>query len=200
MELQFSPNAPSARKFQIMLREKGLLGAVPEKPGFIVGQVGGKPVAHTMQQTTVLFDDRGEPIVDAPDIIHALDTKGSGPRLVPEDGTARMGALRLLVLADGALEMGVQIFLSESAPAGEEKTYWVERWTKAIDTGLAAAEQMAPKAEPLTIGGIAMATTLTWFDAQLPEVVWKAKSPALAKLQSTLEKRPSFRDVRVSGT
>lgn len=181
MELHFAPGAPSARKFRIMLREKGLLGAVIEKP--FASDAGVQPPLKLTQL-------RGDAVIEPIEIIFALDTCGAGARLVPGDRSARAEALKLLVLADDALVCGVRL-LADAEPA--------DRWRNAISTSIAAAEQLAPKAEPLTIGGVAMAAALTWIDAEIPAIDWKARSPALSRLQSTLEARHSFQDVRVNG-
>lgn len=195
MQLRFSPVSPFARKFRIMLREKGLLGRVEEASGVLTQD--GQLAADPMAQPVVLWESDERMIADPAHLIMALDNMGGGPKLLPEPEAARNNALRMLVLADGALEAGVKIRSLLPSPPSEDRDYWIDRLQKSVLSGIGAAEQLAPKAEPLTIGGVAMVCALTWIDAALPGASWKPTHPNLAALQLVLEQRPSFHDVRM---
>lgn len=197
MQLRFSPVSPFARKFRVMLREKGLLGRVEEASGIMTsdGQLAGDP----MLQPAMLWESEERMISDPSHMILTLDTMGAGPKLLPEDEAGRSKALRLLLLADGALEASVKVRTLLSTPPQDDREYWIDRLQKSVLAGIDAAEQLAPKAEPLTIGGVAIVCALSWIDAALPGASWKPAHPHLAALQLALEQRPSFQDVRMSG-
>ncbi len=197
MQLRFSPVSPFARKFRVMLREKGLLGRVEEASGILTND--GQPAGDPMAQPAILWEAEERMMVDPSHVIFALDGMGAGPKLLPEDEAARNKALRLMVLADGALEAGVKVRALLSSPPDEDREYWIDRLQKSVLGGIDAAEQLAPKPEPLTIGSIAIVCALSWIDAALPGAAWKPTHPNLAALQLALEQRPSFHDVRMGG-
>jgi glutathione S-transferase len=197
MQLRFSPVSPFARKFRVMLREKGLLGRVQEASGVMT--IDGALASDPMAQPVVLWESDERMIADPAHLLMALDGMGGGPKLLPEDEAAREKALRMLLLADGALEAGVQIRSLLPTPASEDRDYWVDRLQKSVLGGIDAAEQLSPQAEPLTIGGVAMVCALSWIDEALPGAAWKPTHPHLSALQLVLEQRPSFQDARMSG-
>jgi|CXWL01.1.fsa_nt_gi glutathione S-transferase len=194
MQFRYSPTAPQARKYRVMIREKGLLGKVEETPTVITKEFAGMPAGDPMRQASAVIDAGGLGYTEMPSILQLLENAGAGAKILPEREADRMNALRQIILADGALDIGVELVASAAWRDGEEKTYSQDRWRKAVLAGLDALEQLAPKAEPLTIGVISVACALTWFDRKLPDLAWKPSHPKLAALQTALEKRPSFKD------
>lgn len=194
MQFRYSPTSPHARKFRVMIREKGLLGRVREIPGVITKQIEGVPAGDPMRQVCTIIDVEGRGWTEPPHIAQFIDSVGAGPKLVPEREAERMAALRVGILADGALDIGISLIHVGREPDGDGKTYSVDRWTKASLAGLNALEQLSPKVEPLTVGVISLGCALTWIDKNLPNLAWKPACPKLAKLQTALEKRPSFKD------
>ncbi|GAM99271.1 glutathione S-transferase family protein [alpha proteobacterium U9-1i] len=192
MQLQFSPVSPFARKFRVIVREKGLLGRVEEAPRIVTRD--GAP-ADPLAQPPILAVDDDKGFMDPFEILQALDEMGAGPKLLPTKEADRTAALRLFVLADGALEAGVQIRNALPQQPSPDRDYWIDRWQKAILSGIYAAEQASPKAVPLNAGAIAMVCTLSWIDAALPGAQWRDTHPKLAALQRALEALPSFQDV-----
>ena len=176
-----------------MIREKGLLGRVEEASGVITKD--GALAVDPMAQAPVLWESDDSVFAEPTHLIMVFDNLGAGPKLLPENESERTKALRLLLLADGALEAGVQIRVALSQPPSEDRDYWITRWQKAVLGGIDAAEQLAPTAEPLTIGSVAMVCALTWIDLALPGASWRSTAPKLAALQLALEQRPSFQDV-----
>lgn len=196
MKLYFASASPFVRKCRIVAREKGLADRIEE---IAVNPYENAPelmATNPVVQVPTLIADDGLPLTDSPVICDYLDTLGTGPRLLPVTGEARLRVRRLETLANGALEMGVKWLLELRRPEHERSPSWIARWTLNLDRSLDALEAARPDPAVLDMGTITAAVAVTWISFRHPDHDWQTGRPYLVALQTALEARPSFVDTR----
>jgi glutathione S-transferase len=107
MKLHWSPRSPFVRKVMIVAHERGIADRLQ-----CVRTVAEmtKPHAELMKENplskipTLVLDD-GTPLYDSRVICEYLDALGGDPRLFPQQGGARIVALRRQALGDGFLDL-----------------------------------------------------------------------------------------------
>lgn len=192
MKLYITTPSPFARKARIVAREKGL--ALEE---IVVDPYGDAPEllsTNPVVQVPTLIAEDGLPLTDSPVIAEYLDALGSGPRLLPVDGSERLRVKRLETLANAALEMGVKLVLEKRRPEQERSPSWIKRWTVNMGRALDALEAAAPDADRLDMGVLTAGIAVTWIGFRHPDYDWKTGRPNLVALQTALERRSSFVD------
>ena len=142
-----------------------------------------------------LVTDDGRALFDSRVICAYIDTL-QAPHLTPADPKAKFDAMTLEALADGFLDAGI-LMRYEGALRPETKRW--EEWTNGqmakIEGSLDALETTyaAQLAGPLTIGQIAVACALGWFDFRYGNVDWRKSRPKLAAFAKTFAERPSMK-------
>jgi len=117
------------------------------------------------------------------------------PALIPQESKARFQSMTLEALADGLLDAG--LLLRYEAMRPEEKRW--EPWTNgqmakimgiidALETTYAGA-----LSGPLTMGQIAVACALGWFDFRYGHVDWRKDHPTVAAFVARMAERPSIK-------
>jgi len=196
MKLFGSPASPFARKVRIVLEER----RIPHEYVVARGSAPGSPVPpyNPLGKVPTLVLDDGRGLYDSPVIVEYLDRLGSGPRLIPEAPDERMEVRRWEALADGIAEATVAINHEYREPAEKQRAAaWFERQQQKIDRGLAVMEQDLGAAEfchggRFTLADIAAGYALGYLDYALPQVEWRSRHPALARLAARLGERKSF--------
>lgn len=195
MKLYITAPSPFARKCRIVIREKGLAGRIEEVFADPYADDPALVAANPIVQVPTLIAEDGRPVTDSPAICDWLDEIGSGPRLCPPSGIARLEARRLETLGSAALEMGVKLVLEKRRPETERSPSWIARWSRNMAQALDALEA-ADLDGPLSIGRITAGVAVSWIDFRHPDFDWKTGRPRLAALQAELEARPSFAETR----
>lgn len=196
MKLFGVPGSPYARKVRIVLAEKNIphdyivaRGSAPDSP---------VPPLNPLGKVPTLVRDDGRGLYDSPVIVEYLDAFGSGPKLIPEDFESRIEVKRWEALGDGIAEATVNIHHERREPADKQRPpAWFAKHQLKIDRGLAAMEQTLGTNEycfggRFTLADIAAGYALDYLDHALPDVEWRSKHPALARLTQRLAARPSF--------
>lgn len=194
MKLYITTPSPFARKCRIVAREKGLAERIEE---IVVDPYANAPellATNPVVQVPTLIASDGLPISDSPVICDWLDTHGTGPQLMPQDGPDRWRVKRIETLGNAALEMGVKLVLEKRRPEHERSPSWISRWTENMDRALDALEAADLRAEPLDMGIITAGVAVSWIGFRHPDHDWKTGRPALVALQAALEQRTSFID------
>ena len=106
----------------------------------------------------------------------------------------RIGDLRLHALANGLSEAAYNRVSESRRPAGEQSASWMKRWEERALEGCKVIEaEGPPPADFDTIGRIALACTLGYFDLRLrAEVPWRAECPKLSEWSLKIAQRDSF--------
>jgi len=196
MKLYGTPRSPFARKIRIVLAEKNLpyemvvpRGSTPDSP---------VPALNPLGKVPTLQRDDGSALYDSPVIVEYLDGIGSGPKLIPEDFVSRIEVRRWEALGDGVTEAIVAVNHERLEPLEKQhNAEWFAKRQAKITLGLALMERdLGSKdwcfGDRFTLADIAVGYALGYLDFALPEVEWRSKHPALAKLAARLNARPSF--------
>lgn len=196
MKLYGTPRSPYARKVRIILAEKNLpcelvvtRGSTPDSP---------VPALNPLGKVPTLLRDDGRALYDSPVIAEYLDGIGSGPKLIPEDFESRIEVRRWEALGDGVTEAIVAVNHERLEPVEKQhNAEWFAKRQAKITLGLALMERdLGSKdwcfGDRFTLADIATGYALGYLDFALPEVEWRSKHPALAKLAQRLNARPSF--------
>lgn len=198
MKLYITAPSPFARKCRIVAREKGLADRIEE---IVVDPYASDPAlvaVNPIVQVPTLVAGDGQPINDSPVICEWLDVHGSGPRLLPADGSERWRVKRLETLGNAALEMGVKRVLELRRPEHERSGSWIARWTDGLHRALDAIEATAPMPDALDMGTITAGVAATWIGFRHPDIDWSGGRPQLTALREALEQRSSFVETRPS--
>jgi glutathione S-transferase len=141
---------------------------------------------------------------DSTYILDYLDTMHPEKPMLPDNPTDRLLEKKIQMLAERLMEVTQIIFFELQRPAETQSQPWLERQSKKIATGLAALDQLlADKRlpavdDPITLGDVALGTTLSIFefaDVGMPiraEFGFREKHPRLGEYLDALVVRPSF--------
>lgn len=196
MKLFHSPTSPYVRKVMVTAIEKGLDGRIEKLPTSVtpIKREGDLPSKNPLGKVPCLITDAGRALFDSPVICAYLDSL-KAPHLTPADADARFDAMTLEALADGLLDAG--ILLRYEASLRPEPKRWQE-WTDGqmakIMGAIGAFETTYAKQleSPLTIGQIAVACALGWFDFRYGHVDWRKAHPKTAAFAKKFAERPSM--------
>lgn len=196
MKLFGTPRSPFARKIRIVLAEKNIpyemvvaRGSTPDSP---------VPALNPLGKVPTLQRDDGSALYDSPVIAEYLDGIGSGPKLIPEDFASRIEVRRWEALGDGVTEAIVAVNHERLEPLEKQhNAEWFAKRQAKITLGLALMERDLGSrdwcfGDRFTLADIATGYALGYLDFALPEIEWRSKHPALAKLAMRLNARPSF--------
>lgn len=196
MKLYGTPGSPYVRKVRIVLAEKQIphdyivaRASTPDSP---------VPAFNPLAKIPTLVRDDGRALYDSPVIVEYLDAFGSGPKLIPEDFESRIEVKRWEALGDGIGEATVNINHEYREPKEKQRAAeWFTKQQLKIDRSLAVMERDLGTNEfcsgrHFTLADIAAGYALAYLDYALPDVEWRSKHPALARLTERLAKRPSF--------
>ena len=178
MLLRFSPTSPFVRKVRIAA---ALLGQPFEiEPADTLDPNDSLRSQNPLGKVPALLTDDGQVLFDSSVILAYLDMRAGGGRILPADPEARIAALRKEALADGMMDAGILLlYEARFRPAERHEPKWLEhqegKRTRALDAFEADA---APFDGTITVGDIALACALGWFDFRF-EGKWRAGRPKL---------------------
>ena len=194
MKLRYSPTSPYVRKVAVVAHETGLIGRIELVPTNVWANDTDIGRDNPLGKVPALTTDGGEVLFDSPVICEYLDSLHDGTKLYPPSGGARWTALRRMALADGILDAGILRRLELARHEPERSAAWIERQRAAVERGLDALEDEAPAlGASVTIGHIAIACALGWFEFRFAADNWRARRPALATWYAKFAERPSMK-------
>ena len=197
MKLYYSPTSPYVRKVTVTSIEKGLNEKIERIP------MGASPIKRDPALTSknplgkvpCLIDDDGRAMFDSPVICAYIDSLKSPP-LRAAHGPARFADMTLEALGDGLLDAGL-LHRYESTLRPEDKRWddWTSgqmaKLTGAIDAlETTFASQLGGS---LTLGQIAVACALGWFDFRYGHVDWRKDHPKVAAWAKAMNERSSMK-------
>ena len=194
MKLYLNKTSPYARLVMVVAHEKGLAGKIDLAWTDPWASPADLVAANPYSRVPALVTDEGATLLESGCIADYLDETGGGAPLLPARGAGRLRALRKCGLGRGLIEaaFGVTIQRRFHGDGGELATRWlaaVNRATRELerDAGLLSANGT------VDVGDLTVAVGLTYTEFRLPEVKWKAMSPALSKWLADVAARPSMR-------
>lgn len=193
MKLRFSPTSPYVRKVTVTAIETGLDGRIERIPTKVWDPNTDIGTVNPLGKVPTLITDNDVVLYDSPVICEYLDSLHDGPKLFPPSGAERWQALRRQALGDGCLDAGVARVVDGRRPESERSPAWVARQTTVMGRGLDALEDEADAlGDGVTIGHVAIACALGWFDLRFADDNWRKNRPALADWFEAFSERPSM--------
>ena len=195
MKLLGTPTSPYVRKVRLMLLEKNIpheyLIDPPREPGSLVVRVNplGRIPALILDDETCVFD--------SPVIAEYVDTLNDNPMLIPrDDALARMRVKRWEALADGIMDSAIAVRNERLRPEEKQEPGNITLHNKAIDRALDLASinlvnNTWVNGEKISLGDLALFSTLVYLDLRQPERDWRAAHPLLLAWYSRVAERPS---------
>ena len=195
MKLLGTPTSPYVRKVRLMLLEKNIpheyLIDPPREPGSLVVRVNplGRIPALILDDETCVFD--------SPVIAEYVDTINDNPMLIPrDDALARMRVKRWEALADGIMDSAIAVRNERLRPEEKQEPGNITLHNKAIDRALDFAcinlgNNTWLNGETISLGDLALFSTLVYLDLRQPERDWRAAYPLLLAWYRRVAERPS---------
>ena len=195
MKLLGTPTSPYVRKVRLMLLEKNIpheyLIDPPREPGSLVVRVNplGRIPALILDDETCVFD--------SPVIAEYVDTLNDTPTLIPRDSAlARMRVKRWEALADGIMDSAIAVRNERIRPEEKQEPGNVTLHNNAISRALDYASislgnDAWVNGEEISLGDLALFSTLVYLDLRQPERDWRTPHPNLAYLFDQIAQRPS---------
>ena len=195
MKLLGTPTSPDVRKVRLMLLEKNIpheyLIDPPREPGSLVVRVNplGRIPALILDDETCVFD--------SPVIAEYVDTLNDNPMLIPrDDALARMRVKRWEALADGIMDSAIAVRNERLRPEEKQEPGNITLHNKAIDRALDFAcinlgNNTWLNGEMISLGDLALFSTLVYLDLRQPERDWRAAYPLLLAWYRRVAERPS---------
>lgn len=194
MKLLYQTHSPFARKVLVFVHEAGLADQVevihhetsPTQRNdevFALNPLGKVPV---------LITDSGEAIFDSRVICAYLDKRHPGAKLIPKEEKSLFNALRLEALADGLSEAGILVrWEAVRRPEPLRHQPFLEGQQLKVTEGYDYIENQLHLSDHITIGEIALATSLSWLEFRgLPS--FREGRPALSAWYDKFAERPSM--------
>ncbi|MFG1352214.1 glutathione S-transferase N-terminal domain-containing protein [Xanthobacter autotrophicus] len=173
MLLRFSATSPFVRKVRIAA---AILGQTLEiEPADTLDPNDTLRRQNPLGKVPALLTDEGEVLFDSSVILAYLDFLAGSGRILPLDPKARIAALRKEALADGMMDAGILLlYEARFRPAEKHEPKWLDHQEGKRTRALAAFEaDAAPFDGTITVGDIALACALGWFDFRF-EGKWRA--------------------------
>ena len=195
MKLIGSTTSPYVRKVRLMLLEKNIpheyLIDPPREPGSLVVRVNplGRIPALILDDETCVFD--------SPVIAEYVDSLNDNPILIPRDNAlARMRVKRWEALADGIMDSAIAVRNERIRPEEKQEPGNVTLHNNAISRALDYASislgnDAWVNGEEISLGDLALFSTLVYLDLRQPERDWRTPHPNLAYLFDQIAQRPS---------
>lgn len=195
MKLLGTPTSPYVRKVRLMLLEKNIpheyLIDPPREPGSLVVRVNplGRIPALILDDETCVFD--------SPVIAEYVDTLNDTPILIPRDSAlARMRVKRWEALADGIMDSAIAVRNERIRPEEKQEPGNITLHNNAISRALDYASislgnDAWVNGEEISLGDLALFSTLVYLDLRQPERDWRTPHPNLAHLFDQIAQRPS---------
>ena len=195
MKLFYAEGSPYARMVRIALIELGLDDKV-EKEIVTLRDTGSAllPYNPVGRVPTLQLDD-GTVLTESLLILFYLDTRHSGPPLLPRDGADRWAALSRLGTAMGLID-GLAVWnRALRLPEHERSPYILAlertRATRTLDT-LEHTVAAGAYTGRLDAARIALGATLGWTERRHQTFDWRTGHPELSAWYDEIERTPSF--------
>jgi glutathione S-transferase len=197
MKLFHSTTSPYVRKVMVTAIEKGLDGKIEKLStgASPIKREGELPKSNPLGKVPCLITDDGRALFDSRVICAYIDSLKSPP-LIPADGKERFDSMTLEALGDGFLDAGLLLrYESTLRPEAKRWDDWLGGQMAKITGAMDALETTyaGQLTRPLTVGQIAVACALGWFDFRYGHVDWRTGRPKLAAFAKSIGERASMK-------
>ena len=204
MKLYYSNTSPYSRKVRLMALEKGLESEIEEilvNP-YSTGSAKDKLVsANPLGKIPTLELEDGKTLFDSPVICEYLDGLSEDPILIPVE--KRLDILWWQAIADGMTDAAYNITIERrTRPQEEQSVKWIENWTTEILRTLDYIEtrinQMSPLNNQISLAHLALASSISYLEFRVPEILFESKSsqksvsPNTFEWYQNMQERPSM--------
>lgn len=174
MQLYYAPTSPFSRKVRVILRELGLEKQISEiliDPWTDEALRAHNPLAKV---PTLILED-GMAVFESAVICDYLDqfatSNGASPGVIPENGRARLSALKWQGLADGMMAATGRLYADSKRPESDRSEFVMERQAQAITSGIAAILDGLPnlRTEDPHLGTWSVLVALYYIDFRWPD-------------------------------
>ncbi len=195
MLLRYSVTSPFARKVRLAAAVLGL--PLELELADTLNAADSLRQQNPLGKIPTLVGDDGVAYFDSPVILAYLDHVAGGGKILPDDPAARIAVLRLEALADGLMDAGILLlYEGRFRPEERHEPRWLEHQTQKVERALAALEQQAPAATPITAGTISLACALGFLDFRFGGR-WRETHPKLVAFQEAFAAQcPSFDETK----
>ena len=196
MKLLSATPSPYARKVRIALHEKDIAFELVTEVPWNAGATA--PRYNPLGKIPVLMLDDGECFYESRFILEYLELRFPQPAMVPRNVDQLLAAKRLEVLADGACDAVVLVFMERQRPEAHRSTPWLARQQGKVEAAVdeiarrIAADSDYAVGDAFSLGDIAVGSLLQYLDLRYPELPWRSHAH-LEALAQRLSERPSFR-------
>jgi glutathione S-transferase len=195
MKLYYSHRSPYVRLVMVAIHWAGLAQRI-ELMNTVVDIY--RPLPNLIRDNpltkipTLILDD-GTAIYDSRVICEYLDGCHDGPRLFPEEGRARLDALRRLALGHGTIDLLLGWFTERNRPGGLRSPEFVAAMESKYQAVLDRMDAEVPDLleTPFTIGHAAIGTALSYSDFRFATLDWRSGREALARWHADFLKIPA---------
>jgi glutathione S-transferase len=194
VKLYLNKTSPYARLVQIVVHEKGLDGVV-ERVWVDPWVTPPELLALSpLSKVPVLVARDGLALVESLGICDYLDEIGSGARLMPAQGDARLQAMRKVGLGRGLIDAAFGVTIERRFHGTQNPSELAVRWLAAVHR---VVERLEVDTTPVgatepDLGDLTLAVGLSYVQFRLPEVAWMASAPRLVQWLEPVSRRASF--------
>lgn len=201
MKLYYQTHSPFARKVLVFAYEAGIADYL-EVLHFETSPTNKNKVvfkANPLGKVPILELSDGKTIFDSSVICEHINYKFKGTNLIPANPEEYILAKRLEALADGLSEAGILArWEMERRPKEYRYPPFLEGQMTKITEGYSFIEKNILLDSTITIGEIALATSLSWLEfRELPS--FRENYPKLATWFEEFSKRDSMKNTELSG-
>jgi glutathione S-transferase len=194
VKLYWSPASPYSRKVRMVIAERKLESLVEEVTVNAQADPPELTAANPLGKIPTLLTDDGFALYDSPVICAYLDAhpQAQGERLRPHSGNERWLVMRAEALGDGIMDLGLELILEKRKAEGEKSPSSVKRWHSQLYRSLdAVPETLRALPDGPTLGHLALACALGYFDFRHDELNWRSGRAELARWFEAMSARPS---------
>ena len=199
MKLIGAVTSPYVRKVRVVMAEKKLDYQFIQED---VWNSNAIVATNPLGKVPCLIMEGGEAVFDSRVIVEYVDNLSPVGKLIPNAGRERAEVRTWEALADGVMDAAILARLEATWPGradGERSAAWIERQLGKVDAALAAmAKGLGDKpfccGIHLSLADIAVGCALGYLDFRFPQIEWRRRHLALAKLSDKLAQRQSFID------
>jgi glutathione S-transferase len=198
MKLFTTAASPYARKVRIVLAEKRIDCEIVMLAS-LSDPASPLPDHNPLGKVPTLVLDDGRSLYDSPVIAEYLDNKTPVAHLIPQEHNLRVDVRCWEALADGVCDAAVAVVMEKRRPTEGQDAALIERQMLKVTRGLETMSKELGEGkwcvdDVFSLADIAVGCALAYVNLRMPETGWQKAYPNLAKLYTTLAKRPSFVD------
>src|ERR1700692_2357908 len=168
MILRSSPASPFGRKVRIAISLLGFDNDVKIEAADTSDVNDSVRQQNPLGKIPVVIDEDGTAYYDSRVILDYLDDRAGGGKIVPRDAKARLQALRLQALWEGALDAStIPTSETRGRKAEPREPKWLEHQAGKVSRALAALEAAPPPLDATpNVGQITLACVLGYRDSR----------------------------------